>query len=194
MMSIEYPKNYFIGFDSFFDRFFRELNSVNHAAAQGRIDKYPIYDIIRTSDTTFEIHLAVAGFKRSEISVEVSNLDLIIRGDNSMEDKRPNFIYKQISSRTFERVFKLYENVVVKGASMEDGILAIYLEVVIPEEKRPRKIEIGDLSQFSKINHDSAKAIESDNSNKPDTNDRPAFKPLRDYAEAMARQSKRTRA
>ena len=104
-------------------------------------DHYPPHNIIKTNETDYLIELAIAGFSKDEISVEVKDRTLTVKGEH--KSKGREFIHRGISTKKFKRTFRLSEHVNVNGADIQDGILAIELQYVIPEEMRPRKINIG---------------------------------------------------
>ncbi len=126
-----------VGFDRLFDgfeaRFANQLNT-----------NYPPHNVVKTDDTHYEIEIAVAGFKRNEISVEVEQDMLTVRGSSETpnESASRQYLHRGLSSRDFERSWQLAEHMVVKGAEIKDGILTISLEYVIPEEKKARVIDI----------------------------------------------------
>lgn len=109
-------------------------NTVNNT------NNYPPHNIVQIDDNNFLIEIAVAGFKQENLDIQLKDSVLTVSGKK--EDAR-TYSHKGISSREFTRTFTLGEHVHVNGADLEDGILAIKLERVIPEEERPRKIEIG---------------------------------------------------
>jgi len=124
-----------IGFDKLFDTMHR-LNSTPQASG------YPPYNIIKDGDK-YTVELAVAGFKRDEIEIELREDTLFIKGSKDKTEDKTQYVHKGIGTRSFQRSFTLSDDVLVRGADMSDGILYIALERVIPEEKKPRKIEIG---------------------------------------------------
>ena len=126
----------FVGFDRIFDR-------MNAASKLTAVQKYPPYNIVKTDDSHYLIELAVAGFGEKDIDIELHDGVLSINGsvESSTEDK---YIYKGIANRSFERRFTLADTVEVEGVDLHQGILTIKLKNVIPEEKKPRKIPIGN--------------------------------------------------
>jgi len=128
-----FPRSSFVGFD----HLFKELEFT----AQHANDHYPPHNIIKTGDQDYLIELAIAGFSKDEISVEVKDRTLTVTGEH--KSKGREFIHRGISTKKFKRTFRLSEHVNVNGADIQDGILAIELQYVIPEEMRPRKINIG---------------------------------------------------
>jgi molecular chaperone IbpA len=124
----------FVGFESLFNDLERLTSNT-----PGQ-DNYPPHNVVKIDDEHFNIEMAVAGFTRDDIEVELKDGTLIISGERS-EDER-EYAYKGISSRKFSKSFRLAEYVVADGADLVDGILVVNLRVDIPEEKRPQKIKI----------------------------------------------------
>jgi len=123
-----------------FDRLFDELMSNTNVQSQ---TNYPPYNVVKHSDDNFSIELAVAGFKEGEIDVEIEKNQLIIRGDKSINiDEQREYLHRGISQRSFMRSWILGEHVDVKSAIIQDGILTVVLERIIPEEEKPKKIAI----------------------------------------------------
>ena len=106
---------------------------------------YPPYNIERTDENHYRISLAVAGFAEKDLSVEVKEGVLSVQGKREGEKEPPagkHYLYQGIAGRTFERRFQLAENVEVRGAQLENGLLHVDLERIVPEEKKPRRIVI----------------------------------------------------
>jgi molecular chaperone IbpA len=106
---------------------------------------YPPYNIERTDENHYRISLAVAGFGEKDLSVEVKEGVLSVQGKREGEKEQTvgkHYLYQGIAGRTFERRFQLAENVEVRGAQLENGLLHIDLERIVPEEKKPRRIAI----------------------------------------------------
>jgi molecular chaperone IbpA len=121
-----------------FDRMFDLMDSLTEQS-QG----YPPYNIERTDDTHYRITLAAAGFGEKDLSVEVREGILTVTGRRDLsEGEEARLLYQGIAGRAFERRFQLAEHVEVQGARMENGLLHIDLERVVPEEKKPRQIPI----------------------------------------------------
>lgn len=127
-----FPKSAFIGFD-------RLLDDMQFAASHAK-DHYPPHNIVKESDTEYLIELAVAGFQRDDIKIEQKERSLKITGVHTSRNRE--VIHRGISTRNFERRFRLSEYVHVTGASFQDGLLAVSLKLEIPEEKQPRQINI----------------------------------------------------
>ena len=122
-----------------FDRVFDQLN--NYASHNATSTGFPPYNIRKEGDYSFVIELALAGFSKKDIEVEVADGLLTIRSVKENDENDSN-IYRGISYRKFNRKFTLADEIVVKDASLENGMLVISLERVVPEEKKPRKIKI----------------------------------------------------
>jgi len=124
-----------------FDRLFDMLDSV---AQYDSNQTYPPYNIERSDDTHYRITLAVAGFGEKDLNVEVREGVLTVQGKRGEEQgqKNPGYLYQGIAGRAFERRFQLAEHVEVRGAKLENGLLHIDLERVVPEERKPRRIAI----------------------------------------------------
>ena len=128
-----------------FDRVFDELNRVQSTSQSN----YPPYNIRKgNEEDSYLIELAVAGFGKDDLSVMVKENNLTIEGDISHKDSA--FVHQGISQRKFSRNFVLAEDVLVKGSDLSNGILSIFLERVIPEEKKARTIDIGKVSASMK--------------------------------------------
>jgi len=135
-----FPRSAFVGFD----HIFKELEEMTKHAS----DHYPPHNIIKDEGMKYRIEIATAGFKEEELSVELKDGILEVNGDHT--PRGLEFIHKGISTRKFHRSFRLSEYTQVTGASLENGILAINLEVVLPDEKKPRKIPINNHHEVTK--------------------------------------------
>ena len=129
-----YPRNAFLGFDHIFD----QLENI-HSHAK---DTYPPYNVVKHSNMTYEIEMAVAGFKKDHIDIEVKDHVMNITGNRPKRREQDAYVHKGISARNWNKSFRLSEYTEVTGADLTDGILTVNLEVVLPEEKLPRKISI----------------------------------------------------
>jgi molecular chaperone IbpA len=125
-----------IGFDQMFEQ-------LNRTFANTKADNYPPHNVVQLDDTHFIIELAVAGFAESEIDVELADNVLTVKGETDRTDREQSkYLHKGISTRNFTRSFPLAENIEVRNATVQNGILAVDLEMVIPEEKKAKKIAI----------------------------------------------------
>ena len=122
-----------------FDRYFDELNRLSSHTQTN----YPPYNIVKEDAENFCIELAVAGFGKKDIDITKEKNVLTIEG--KIDEDSKDFVHKGLASRAFKRSFTLADDVVVNGASMENGMLYIELERIVPEEKKPRNIEIKQL-------------------------------------------------
>jgi molecular chaperone IbpA len=141
---------YFVGFDDQFNRLAKM-----HDDLTKNIPNYPPYNIKKIDDKKYVIEMAVAGFSKSEIEVEFVDDKLIIKG-NAKEDESTDYLFKGIAARNFTRTFALNDQVEIKGAGLVNGMLQIALEKIIPEHKKPKKIEVSEepntVSEFAKNN------------------------------------------
>ena len=125
-----------VGFDRLFSML-DQLVSVDPAPT------YPPYNIERTGENAYRISVAVAGFTEADLSIEVKENTLAIRGDKQAgEERKAEVLYQGIAARTFERRFQLADGVQVKGAALENGLLHVELVREIPEAKKPKLIPI----------------------------------------------------
>jgi molecular chaperone IbpA len=141
-----------VGFDRLFDL-------LQGGSPSTHSDTYPPFDLEQDSDDHYRITLAVAGFGQDEIEITAKQNQLVISGRKSDRDGG-NFIHRGIATRSFERNFVLGDYVQVRSANLKDGLLTIELQREIPDEVKPRKIEIGGSTQTSISDHNS----ENDNS------------------------------
>lgn len=133
--TFSFPSSNFIGFD----HLWAEIDRLSRHSD----NDYPKHNIVIRSETERTIELALAGFSSEDVEVELKEGLLIIRGEMPKDDGR-EYAFKGISSKKFSKTFRLSEHAVVDGANFVDGLLVIDVRVVIPEEKRPRLIEIGN--------------------------------------------------
>ena len=126
--------------DPFFIGFNRELGRLN-TAHKTNSQTYPPYDLLKLDEDTYRISLAVAGFSRENIDISVDNGTLIIKGE-LVEVIDAEVVHKGIAGRKFVRSFALGEYMEITGAEMKDGMLHINVDRIIPEDKKPKTIEI----------------------------------------------------
>ena len=133
-ISPEFWKGYWrhsIGFDRLVDTLLNSTDSFE--------GNYPPYDIVKESDYDYKIVMALAGFTDEDISVEKKEQVLTISGESKQQD---TYLYKGIANRKFHRRWTIADTIQVTGAEFTDGILRVQLENVVPDEKKPKKIEI----------------------------------------------------
>lgn len=128
---------YAVGFDRVFDDMFRYIEHNTNSTG------YPPYNIVRDGDK-FQIEIALAGIAKEDLEITVADGVLTIEHnpEGEVEPKGWEWLHKGISQRKFKRNFTLSDDVVVNGSRMENGMLYVELERIIPEEKKPRTIEI----------------------------------------------------
>merc|ERR1711904_88180 len=126
----------FVGFDNLFN----ELESISNQ----KQSSFPAHDIIRISDDEYEITLAVSGFNKKDISIDVHDGVLTIKGNGGSEVQNDSiqYIYKGIAKRSFEQKFRLEQYVDVKEAKLSNGLLTVSLLREVPEERKPRQIAL----------------------------------------------------
>jgi len=127
--------------DPFFIGFNRELDRLNNVHREAHNKSYPPYDLLKLDDDTYLLSLAIAGFSKEDIDVSVDNGTLIIKGE-IVEVTDAEVVHKGIATRKFTRTFALGEYMEVDRAEMADGILNVFVERNIPEEKKPKAIKI----------------------------------------------------
>lgn len=132
--SFAYPRSAFLGFDHIFD----ELTKIRAHANDG----YPPHNVIKTGDTTTTVELAVAGFKREDLTIEVKDHVLTITGERAQRRPEEQYIHRGLSTRKFVKSYRLSEYTEVVGADLSDGILSVDLEVIVPQERQPKMIAI----------------------------------------------------
>jgi|TARA_B110000977_G_scaffold116186_1_gene150117 molecular chaperone IbpA len=122
-----------------YDKMFEHLNSYvsNNVTSTG----FPPYNISKGGDLTYVIEMALAGFSKKDIEIEVSDGTLTIRSTKENEESEET-LHRGISYRKFNRKFTLADDIVVNEASLENGMLRIDLERIVPEEKKPRIIKV----------------------------------------------------
>lgn len=124
-----------------FDRFDELFNSALRAD-QG--NGYPPYDIVRQGENTYQVIMAVAGFSERDLNITVKEHELRIAGrvESTGDNEDRTWLHRGIARRAFERSFRIADHVQVEGARLRDGLLFVDLKRVIPEEARPRMVEI----------------------------------------------------
>jgi len=137
-----------------FDRLFHLLDNAASGVEDGG---YPPYNIERLGDNSYRITMAVAGFGREEVNVEIKETSLSVRGEKKADEGKRDFLHRGIAQRSFERRFQLADHVEVTGADLKDGLLHIDLVRNIPERMKPRMIAIGASDEPSKHIEASAK-------------------------------------
>jgi len=140
---------FFVGADKFLARIQETADLVANSAATAG---YPPFNLKKTDDNVYVIEMAVAGFGKQDIELTLEDNKLKIAGHTTVESLTEDgigqqFLHKGISDRPFQRTFSLADNVVVNNAQMVNGLLKIWLEHIIPEDKKPKKIDIEDVTE-----------------------------------------------
>jgi len=130
-----------VGFDNVFDHFERmfddDFSMVNTPT-------FPFYNIVKQGKNKYDIEIALAGYSKDDIEVDLEDGVLSIKSkkEDKAEDKDGEILHKGIAKRYFSKSFTIADDVEVKGAELKDGLLKVALERIIPESKKPRSIEI----------------------------------------------------
>ena len=135
----------FVGFDDQFNKMAKIHDDLTKS-----IPNYPPYNIKKTGDNTYVIEVAVAGFAKQDIEIELNDGKILIKGNVQSSEAEENFLFKGIANRAFTRTFALDDQIEVKDAEMFNGMLKVFLERIIPEHKKPKKIEVKDTSETKK--------------------------------------------
>ena len=132
-----------VGFDSIFDHFGSMWDDDFISDIQ---PSYPPYNIVKSGKNTYDIEVALAGFNKKDINVEVENGMLTIETKQSEKetdkDEDGKVLHKGISKRYFKRSFTIANDVKVKGAELKDGLLRVSMEKIVPEEMKLKTIEV----------------------------------------------------
>ena len=121
-----------------FDRIYNDFEN-RHV---GSTTNYPPYNVIQHDENNFEVEIAVAGFDREDITVEVDQDQLVIRGRRAKDDDAAKYVHRGLAARDFDRAFTLVDHVEVGEAELTNGILRVKLTRVVPEALKPRLITI----------------------------------------------------
>ena len=124
-----------VGFDDLFDHFNNQLEIKQTSS-------YPPYNINRIDDLNYQIEMALAGFSKNDIEIKYADNQLTIKSIENEDKDEKETLHRGISKRKFSRTFTLAEDIKVNGAVLKDGMLLIELEKIVPEEKKPRTIDI----------------------------------------------------
>lgn len=135
---------FYVGFDEQFNKLAKM-----HDDLTKNIPNYPPYNIKKTDENKYVIEIAVAGFSKHEIEVEFADDKLIVKGNAQDDNDATDWLYKGIANRNFTRTFALNDQIEIKGADLVNGMLKIALEKIIPEHKKPKKIEVNEKSKAS---------------------------------------------
>jgi len=134
---------FYVGFDDNWNRMAKL-----HDDLTKNIPNYPPYNIRKVEDNKYVIEMAVAGFGEDEVSVQIEDGTLVVKGEKT-DKSEVNYVYRGIGTRSFTKSIRLNDTIEVRGAQFKDGILKIGLENIIPEHKKPRKIEFSKEINFT---------------------------------------------
>jgi molecular chaperone IbpA len=133
----------------FFDQFYVGFDDVMQRAHKMQeeiaknVPSYPPYNIKKVDDNKYVIELAVAGFDQQDIEIELADNKLIIKGDvKSDSENIADYLFKGIGMRAFTRTFALSDHIEVDNAELVNGMLRVWLERMIPEHKKPKKVHV----------------------------------------------------
>ena len=131
-----------------FENFIRDVEKI--LDSETKISNFPPHNIIKSLDNRYYIEIAVAGFTKNEIDIQVQEGNLTIKGEKNDKDES-NYLHRGIGTRSFTKVITIADTIEVKGAEIKDGILRVGLENIIPEHKKPRKVEIGNEFYLNRV-------------------------------------------
>jgi len=133
-----------VGFDNIFDHFERMFD--DDQFFRKPMAAFPFYNIAKTGDTTYNIEVALAGYTKKDVKVDYADNLLTIKSVKDAKDiskeTAAGVIHKGIAKRYFSKVFTIANDVEIKGAELKDGLLKVSLNKILPEGKKPRKIEV----------------------------------------------------
>ncbi|WP_262690110.1 Hsp20 family protein [Kordiimonas aestuarii] len=147
-----------IGFDRMAGLLDTAMKAADHDSG------YPPYDIMQADDDRYRLTLSIAGFSEDELTVEQQDRELVVSGSKNTRDNEASFLHRGIATRDFRRVFQLADHVSVSGANLSNGLLTIDLLREVPEDQKPRRIEIRESAPGSLLGK--AKKLLSDKSAK----------------------------
>jgi len=125
-----------VGFDSMFEDF-------EHRFANQLKDNYPPYNIVKHDDATYEIEIAVTGFAKDEVTVEIDQNQLIVKGiRDKSNDVTAEFLHRGLAFRDFTRSWTLAEHMEVGEGKIKNGVLTIELKRIVPDALKPRVLKI----------------------------------------------------
>ena len=130
---------FFVGYEPMLKRFEEAQSTLAKV-----IPNYPPYNIVKVDENKYVIEMAVAGFGKNSLDLEFQDGTLVISGNSALNDEDNEYLYKGIADRSFTRKFSLADTVEIKGADLVNGMLKVWLENIIPDSKKPKKIDITD--------------------------------------------------
>ena len=143
---LEKFNKFFVGADKIAQKMNETIEHIQKTAGVA----YPPFNLKKTDENKYAIELAVAGFGKQDIDLTLEDNKLVIKGNTAVDtEEAADYLHKGIADRAFTRTFSLADNVVVNNAEMINGILKIWLEHIIPEDKKPKKIDITEAADSS---------------------------------------------
>jgi len=131
---------FFVGYDKLFNQLRQFENEAKH------VPNYPPYNVIKTADNVYVIEIAVAGFSEKDLEITQEDNKLVVTGNTG--DDSSDYVYKGIANRSFTRVFNIEDNIKIQDATLNNGMLQVVLERIIPEHKKPKTIKINSLESL----------------------------------------------
>jgi molecular chaperone IbpA len=125
-----------------FENFIRDVEKI--LDNETKLSTFPPHNIIKADENKYVVELAVAGFAKNEIDIQVQEGNLTIKGEKKEGTPDNQYLHRGIGNRSFTKVITIADTIEVKGAEFKDGILRIGLENIIPDHKKPKKVEISD--------------------------------------------------
>lgn len=138
--------------DRFFvgaDKLAKSLREGTEWLANNALASYPPFNLKKVDENKYMIEMAVAGFAKQDIEITLEDNKLIIKGEakgDTKEDNKTDYLYCGIANRAFARRFTLADNVEINNAQLINGMLKVWLEHIIPDDKKPKKIDIKEAS------------------------------------------------
>ena len=132
-----------------FERLFNDMEKMLDSNLGKTVSTFPPHNILKLDDNRYMVELAVAGFSKNEIDITIEDGSLIIKGEKEEKETDVQYLHKGIGTRSFTKTLRIADTVEVRGAEFADGILKIGLENIVPDHKKPRKVEIGKQIKFA---------------------------------------------
>jgi molecular chaperone IbpA len=153
---------FFVGYEPMLKRFEEAQTTLAKV-----IPNYPPYNIVKVDENKYVIEMAVAGFGKHNLDLEFQDGTLVISGNSALGNDEDNeYLYKGIADRSFTRKFSLADTVEIKGADLVNGMLKVWLENIIPDSKKPKKIDITDTATENKKTVDTKQLLTEDSKGK----------------------------
>ena len=132
-----------------FERLFNDMEKMLDSNLGKTVSTFPPHNILKLDDNRYMVELSVAGFSKNEIDITIEDGSLIIKGEKEEKETDVQYLHKGIGTRSFTKTLRIADTVEVRGAEFADGILKIGLENIVPDHKKPRKVEIGKQIKFA---------------------------------------------